>query len=253
MRDFTLKAYKVYLKLLAKKYSNIITFDQYFSAITPPNTFCILRHDVDRNPENALKMARIEHDMGICSTYYFRTKRHVFKSGIIRKIKRLGHEIGYHYESWADYKGDPEKSLFDFEQNLKRLRCHVPVNTIAMHGRPLTGFDNRDLWKNEHRENLLNKHFNIKGEVYLHIDYSNIAYISDTGRNWTCTDSNIQDRVVSNISMHLSDKESLLKYLRNPHPKMILLTHPERWCNNLGEYFIQTLKDYLINLLKSML
>ena len=31
-----------------------------------------IRHDIDRKPERALKMAEIEHDFGVKSTYYFR-------------------------------------------------------------------------------------------------------------------------------------------------------------------------------------
>ncbi|MFQ6062769.1 MAG: hypothetical protein ACE5J9_06290 [Methanosarcinales archaeon] len=34
--------------------------------------FIILRHDVDRKVENALKMAQLENELGIASTYYTR-------------------------------------------------------------------------------------------------------------------------------------------------------------------------------------
>jgi hypothetical protein len=33
--------------------------------------FCLVRHDVDRKPLNALKMAEIENKLGVKSTYYF--------------------------------------------------------------------------------------------------------------------------------------------------------------------------------------
>lgn len=38
----------------------------------PLEKVVILRHDVDRLPGNALKMARLEHEMGVQATYYFR-------------------------------------------------------------------------------------------------------------------------------------------------------------------------------------
>ena len=31
----------------------------------------IIRHDIDREPERALKMAEIENDLGVKSTYFF--------------------------------------------------------------------------------------------------------------------------------------------------------------------------------------
>ncbi len=47
-------------------------------SLQPPGKVVILRHDVDRKPENALKMAEIEREFDIPATYYFRsTKRGV--------------------------------------------------------------------------------------------------------------------------------------------------------------------------------
>ena len=57
----------------------------------------VLRHDIDRKPMNALRMAELEYELGIQSTYYFRFPC-TFKPEIIRKIRDLGHEVGYHYE-----------------------------------------------------------------------------------------------------------------------------------------------------------
>jgi len=59
----------------------------------------ILRHDVDRLPENALVFARIEKQVGIKVSYYFRIVEESFDEDIIRQIADMGHEIGYHYEN----------------------------------------------------------------------------------------------------------------------------------------------------------
>ncbi len=101
--DFTLKTYKVLLKVLLKKNYSFFTFQEYIennlSLITGNSSIIILRHDVDRLPENALKMAQIEKELGIKSTYFFRTIKSVFKPEIIGEIAEMGHEIGYHYEN----------------------------------------------------------------------------------------------------------------------------------------------------------
>jgi hypothetical protein len=76
---------------------------------TPATRVIILRHDVDRRPGNALKTARLEHDLGIPASYYFRAVPESRDEAVIQKIAGLGHEIGYHYENLSACKGDPEK------------------------------------------------------------------------------------------------------------------------------------------------
>ena len=58
----------------------------------------ILRHDVDLLPQNSLAFARIQHEMGIRGSYYFRAVPESWDEAIIKEIHRLGHEVGYHYE-----------------------------------------------------------------------------------------------------------------------------------------------------------
>lgn len=58
----------------------------------------VLRHDVDELAVNALAMARLEHDMGIAASYYFRIVKQSNNPAVIHQIVQLGHEIGYHYE-----------------------------------------------------------------------------------------------------------------------------------------------------------
>jgi hypothetical protein len=67
-------------------------------------------------------------------------------------------------------------------------------------------------------------------------------------------ESNIRDKVISNISADFTSKEALLLYLdNNPHPKMVFQIHPERWTDNPVEWAMQYLKDLLINLAKRIL
>ena len=252
MRDFTFKTFKLYLTAIKKSYPQIIRFDEYFKLNPKPESFCLLRHDVDRKPLNALKMAKVENSMGVAATYCFRTKRHTFKPDIISEISKMGHEIAYHYESLSDAKGDMVKAVEDFEKNLAMLRKYVTVSTVSMHGSPLKSYDNRDIWRiAENHEKFIHT-YKLLGELYLDIDYNDIAYINDTGRNWTAAKSNRRDRVNSKIETDFKNGKTLLNYLNNqPHPKLVFLCHPERWSDNLFEYVVQFSKDMLINLLKT--
>ena len=254
MRDFTLDAYKEYLQVIKSSYESILTFSEYFCAAPKPESFCLIRHDVDRKPGNALQMAKIENEMSIKSTYYFRTKPHTFESQIIMEIANLRHEIGYHYESLSDANGNMSLALKDFENNLKRFREIVSIKTIAMHGRPLKPYDNRDMWRNADNHNRLIREYGILGEVYLDIDYTDIAYINDTGRNWTSGRFNRRDKVVSNIKVDFENGESLLEYLRSsPYPKMVFQVHPERWESTVTNWIIQYFRDTAINAIKGCL
>ncbi|MCP4672671.1 MAG: hypothetical protein GY857_15355 [Desulfobacula sp.] len=198
-------------------------------------------------------MAKLEHDLGVSATYFFRTKKYVLNRKIISEIYNLGHEIGYHYESLADQKGNMDAALKDFELNLKKLRDIVPIHTISMHGRPLSRFDSRDIWQDKKNHQLLISRYGIKGEVYLDIDYSNIAYINDTGRNWCSHRSNIRDRVDSDIQLDLPGQEEFITYLKSPHSKLVLSIHPERWHDDFYGYSFEFLRDKLINLVKYFL
>jgi len=251
MKDFTLRAYKRYLMAIRSSFPNILRFDKFFLSDPKPESFCLIRHDVDRKPQRALQIANIENDLQIKTTYFFRTKPSIFKPDMIAEISRLGHEIGYHYESLSDTNGNLELAFKDFEKNLTNLRRLAPVRTISMHGRPFNPFDNRAMWRKSQNRALLSTKYAILGEIYLDIDYDNIAYISDTGRNWSSTKANIRDKVNSSVSIDFKTGDALYDYLYSvPHPRMIFQIHPERWSDAFFAYYIQYLKDHLVNIIK---
>lgn len=138
-RDFTLKKYTELCEAIVSS-SYVPKTIQEFLIQDHLDKSIILRHDVDRKPNRAQKMALIEHEHGIRSTYYFRTVKGVFQPDIIRNIADLGHEIGYHYEVLYKAKGDVEKAIEIFGQELKALRETAPIKTICMHGNPLTSW-----------------------------------------------------------------------------------------------------------------
>lgn len=151
----------------------------------------MLRHDVDARPENSLRCARMEQTLGINGTYYFRTVPGAWSEDVIREIHHLGHETGYHYEDLAAARGNLDKAIRRFEENLAKLRRLVPVETICMHGSPVSKHDNRLLWeKYDYRD------YGIIGEPYLDIDFQAVTYLTDTGRRWNGDKYSIRDRIL---------------------------------------------------------
>jgi hypothetical protein len=57
----------------------------------------LLRHDVDQHPASALKMAAIEAELGVHSTWFFRWR--TANARVIETIAAGGHAVGLHYET----------------------------------------------------------------------------------------------------------------------------------------------------------
>jgi hypothetical protein len=57
----------------------------------------LLRHDVDQHPASALRMAAIEAEHGLLSTWYFRWRTAAPQA--IETIAAAGHAVGLHYET----------------------------------------------------------------------------------------------------------------------------------------------------------
>ncbi len=57
----------------------------------------LVRHDVDQHPASALRMAAIEREFGVRSTWYFRWR--TANARVIEAIAAEGHAVGLHYET----------------------------------------------------------------------------------------------------------------------------------------------------------
>lgn len=242
-RDFTLKKYKKLCDTIIKSEYTPVRVEDYLS--NGRKKCIILRHDVDRGPESALTMARLETELGINSTYYFRTTEEVFLPHIINEIEQLGHEIGYHYEVLDKTKGDREKAIKLFEGELARLRCVAEVKTAAMHGSPIYPWLNTDIWQDyDFRD------FGIIGEPYLSIDYSKVTYLSDTGRSWAGKHS-LKDVVNRNNPGKLKSTEEVIEAIRNNClSSACLVVHPKRWNDSGAQWLKELVGQSIKNVVK---
>ena len=71
MPDFTLHKYQQLLHSLMDQDYESQTLHEYLS--TPLSRCIILRHDVDKQPAQALAFAKIESKLGLKGVYYFRS------------------------------------------------------------------------------------------------------------------------------------------------------------------------------------
>ena len=236
--DFTLSTYRTLIETLQQQGFSFLSLNEFISKST--ERFIILRHDVDSLPANSLRFARIEAEIGIKGTYYFRIVPESFDEKIIKEIYSLGHEVGYHYEDCVftrqKAKGKRQKirnritvalqdcktarpqdnghmeeelaliAIESFKENLAKLRELVPVKTICMHGSPMSRWDSRLLWKYyDYRD------FGIIGEPYFNVNFDEVLYLTDTGRCWDGDFFNVRDKAAG----------SRLKAEGNPPPSAL--------------------------------
>lgn len=298
MRDFTFESYHTLLSTLASSYQ--------FNSVRNWNAsqsdkIIVLRHDVDRTPQNALNMAIEEQINHVSSTYYFRSIPECMNSSIIEQISAKGHEIGYHYENLATYASrlcisnkylrkineifspalrkeletrtmipgifekilDPvdndlkkiivklfEEGIHDFENCLTNLRKLAPIDTISMHGSPLSAIDNRILWlKYDYRD------FGISCEPYFDFDFNVFFYITDASRRWNDIKANKRDNVQASITIPINSIYEIIQLLNNNKlpDKMIINTHPHNWSGNYTEWLKIKLTQDFKNVIKARL
>lgn len=241
VRDFTMAKYGELCRLLLGAGYTPVTVNQYLTD-PPRGRTVVLRHDVDRKPENARTMARLEHDLGIRSTYYFRHPA-TFVPELIREVDALGHEVGYHYEVLAKAKGDYEEAIALFSRELAEFRDICDVRTVCMHGSPLSRHDNRDIWK---RYNF--REFGIVGEAYLSMAGGGLRYLTDTGRNWGGKHSVRDVMPGADGAVPVETTDDLIRWIESGEAEGLYLTvHPERWAVSEIEWVAGSVKDLLMN------
>lgn len=212
--DFTLKQYSKLLDALGNGDYGLI------------NNKNIIRHDVDRSIPNAVKIAEIEFQKRIKTTYFFRVPK-TFDMKAIDKIHSFGHEVGYHYEVLDKAKGNYSKAIDLFEKEWKLFE-RWGSKSICMHGNPLSKYDNRNLWKKYDF-----RRFGVEKEAYLSFDFNKIVYFTDTGRAWNNKFVSVKDKTDSDL-IRVNNTDHLIELIKNKKvSKFYILTHPCRWNDNL--------------------
>jgi len=106
----------------------------------------LLRHDIDHSTSWACDMARVEAELGVCSTYFFLTtdlQRGHWKNADTRKrniellleIQDLGHEVGLHYDVLGEYFMHDVPPKVSIEEALSALRAAgLNIHGCVAHG-----------------------------------------------------------------------------------------------------------------------
>jgi len=265
--DFTIKSYLSLIESLQSNSYIFLPFKEYIQSNlsinqSPNQPIIILRHDVDRIPQNALKLAHLENLLGIKGTYYFRIVPKSYDEQVISEIATLGHEIGYHYEDVdlvskeRGRKGESERGreeLIDaayesFCKNLELFRKNFDLKTICMHGSPRSKYDNKDIWKKfDYRE------LGIIGEPYLDIDFNEVLYLTDTGRRWNGNNVSVRDKVTSKYNFNFKTTMDIIDNIDELPDKIMFTIHPQRWSNNPAPWVKELVMQNVKNVVKKVI
>lgn len=248
MMDFTQKIYKQLLEELLNNGYTFQTFEQF--AIAPKQKVVVLRHDVDKLPQNAVDLAEIEISLEIKASYYYRIVKQSNKPEKIKIVRDMGHEIGYHYEDMTLAKGDYQTAIKMFEKNLAYFRTFYNVKTACMHGSPLSKWDNRLLW-----EKYNYRDYGIIAEPYFDVDYSKVFYITDTGRSWNKTNTSVRDKVETAFNIDIQSTQQIMDFAKDGilPDQLIINTHPQRWFDPGPGWLIELVLQNVKNQAKKIL
>ena len=204
----------------------------------------ILRHDVDYDTEGAYAFFRVERQLGVRSTSYFRWSS--MDDTIMREMNDNGFEVSLHFETLASYA--KQHRIFDKEaiderviavcqQNLSEEielfeKKYWKIDTICSHGdkrNRVLGLPNHIIW-----DDVLKKKHRILCETYEEsVTKCFDAYISDSS-------------VYSSFEwQHFG---SPIQALEEGRRTICLLTHPIHWNQSFLKNIKMMSKAYVDNL-----
>ena len=207
--DFSYNHYEQIIQLARTKYE-IVTLQEY--SRSRRDRVLILRHDIDANPQRAVGIAKLEHDLGVESTYFVRVHAEMYNPfgfrtyPSLKRITQLGHEIGLHYENLdlSHITGEDAQSILKKEIQTLQTILGIKIAGMSAH-RGFSGIANRNFWKN-----LDPSQFGLEYEAQELT--KDCLFVSDSLTNWPRTGG-----------------ECVCKVLPKDNPRICLLTHPQFW------------------------
>lgn len=136
--DFTLDNYKRLVQLAKEKGFQFILHKDEF---VPDRKDIIWRHDVEFEPDIALKMAQIEQEEGVIASYFFQLHCPYYNlfdehyAKVFHRIHELGHHCGLHFD--CRYWGITDEKQLDrfikIDSQYQEANLGVKIDTFSFH------------------------------------------------------------------------------------------------------------------------
>ncbi len=136
--DFTFENYRRLIQLAKDKGFQFILHKDNF---VEERKDVIWRHDVEFEPELALRMAIIENEEGIKASYFFQLHSPYYNMlepyyrDVFNKIKDLGHHVGLHFDSayWGIVDENQLNDYIIIDKNYFESNFKVQIDTFSFH------------------------------------------------------------------------------------------------------------------------
>ena len=197
--DFTFDNYRRLIQLAKSRGFQFILHKDDF---VPDRKDVIWRHDVEFSPEKALIMARIEHEEGVVSTYFWQLHTNYYNTvstyfmDILKEIKNLGHHIGLHFDShFWNIKTEEELDRYIrldsqyLEEAIQRIGLSIKLDTFSFHN------------TNEYILNCRNEMYGGLINVYSSYFREHYDYCGDSTGIWRF--DRLEDRLIDPNIRHL--------------------------------------------------
>lgn len=173
--EFTYAAYKKIINFLRQNGYQITDYHNFETA----ERCVILRHDIDNDLGQAVRLAEVETQDKVRSTYFVLLRTDFYNPASrksleqLHHIQSLGHEIGLHFDEKAYPEGTPEETVMRilYERDILSSILGTSVTTVSMH-RP--------------SKTTLEADLKIPGMVnsYGKTFFCDFKYLSDSRRRW---------------------------------------------------------------------
>jgi hypothetical protein len=175
--DFSLDHYRHIIATALQSGYQIIRFDD-LAGLRDGVRACILRHDVDYFvPEDALKLGKIDADLGVRSTFFFLVASEAYNVReprcyrTVRALADMGHVLGLHVDPSWDAELDPRDIAGQCAVEREAFRILtgiVPTDIVSLH--------------NPHKraDSVLGRDLPGIRHVYESRYFSEIKYLSDS-------------------------------------------------------------------------
>jgi hypothetical protein len=141
----------------------------------------VIRHDVDLSVRDALKMALIEADRGIETTYCFLLTSALYnplerdQREQIREIESLGHEVALHFSTHEYWEADEEPEEAEIGRRIDEER--TVLDTLVSGTTETISFHSPPQW-------VLNREFDGIQNAYSPTYFEEMTYVADSSQRW---------------------------------------------------------------------
>ncbi|ATE55759.1 MULTISPECIES: hypothetical protein [Actinosynnema] len=185
----------------------------------------VMRHDVDLLPERVPPIARIEADLGIRATYFFRVHANEYNAlghqtvAIMRDVLALGHEVGLHAEPLDLLASTGVEPAVAIRASVTALEAvlGVPITGIASHN-DITPDNNLDYFRRTGAAEL-----GLKYEAY---DESGLDLF---GKSWYITDGHFWYWRAFQDGELTDNRQCLCEHFAAERTPIYSLVHPHVW------------------------